>query len=169
MELRRSAQLSSGSKDLVLKQISGDYDQATRLALRLARTAEPDLLHGLLLVVQRFGDSTDGKEVKYLLLTRPFRRATKFGVTVMAELAEDRKEALLSCFTARYSSVRKAATDLLLALIDQDDLPRILELSRERDRDVQRKALFLLGALPYPEAHPARDAANRRRRASPRR
>ncbi len=88
--------------------------------------------------VQRFGDSTDGKEVQYLLLTRPFRSATRFGVTVMAELAADSKEALLSCFAARYAGVRKAATDRLLALIDQSDLPRLLELTRVGDRDVKR-------------------------------
>ena len=153
MELRRSKRLSEASQDLVLKKIYGAYSDPSKLALQLARTEPADVLHGLLQVVRRFGSQTDAKTLEYLLLTRPFRSVTRVGVTVMCELAGERqKESLVSCFTSRYSSVRKAAADRLLGVIDQSDLPAMLEFTRSERADVVRKAVFLLGALPYPES-----------------
>lgn len=153
MQMRRGKRLSDASQDLVLKKIHGGYAKPSKLALHLARTEPADVLHGLLQVVRRFGDETDAKTLEYLLLTRPFRSATKLGVAVMCDRAGERqKESLLSCFTARYSSVRSAATERLLGLIDQADLPALLEFTRAESTDVVRKAVFLLGALPYPES-----------------
>jgi HEAT repeat protein len=151
--LRRSARLSEPSQDLVLKKLSGDYQQPSVLAMLLARTAESDLLWGLLQVVRRFGVESDAKELQFLLQTRPFGAATRLGVEVMAELSRgNAKAALMSCLTSRYAGVRKAATDLLLARIDATDLDALVALSREPDTDIRRKALFLLGALPHEPA-----------------
>lgn len=152
IRLRRSARPSEQSRELVLKEISGEFDQPSKLALRLARTADADELFGLLQVVRRFGDETDGKELHYLLLTRPFRGATRLGLQVMVELSDDPKIDLHDCFTARYPNVRKAATDLLLSRVDKRDLPWLLDVSRDEEKDVRRKVLLLLGALPYPES-----------------
>lgn len=153
MRLRRSLRLSDKSRELILAHLEATYEDAAGLALRLAAKADADLMHGLLQVLRRFGGSQHCGELQFLVLTRPFGSATRAAVTTLAELAgEDAKEALLACLTSRYAGVRKAARDLLLARLEESDLPRILELSRDEREDVRRKALFLLGALPYPPA-----------------
>src|SRR5262249_24083293 len=95
LALRRSARLTDPSRDLGLKQLSGESKQPDELGMRLARTAESDLLWGLLQVVRRFGDENDAKELQFLLQTRPFGAATRLGVEVMSELARGGSKASL--------------------------------------------------------------------------
>ncbi|MEM7200062.1 MAG: HEAT repeat domain-containing protein [Planctomycetota bacterium] len=153
MPLRRSSQLSATSRDLELARLRADFETPQVHALTLARTAGPDVAYGLFAVLERYGDAAQVEETLFLLLTRTFGVATRAGMDALVALAgSDAKRILLQCLAARYSGVRKAATDLLLARIDASDLPVLLELSRDGARDIRRKALFLLGAVPHPEA-----------------
>ncbi len=149
--LRRSLQLSRAARDLLLDEIGARYADPAAQALVAARRDREDLLYGSLLVLERFGSAEHVEELLYLVLTRPLGAATRQAVEVVAHLAAERgKETLMNCLSARYAGVRKAATDLLLARIDNTDLDRVLELSRSQEDDVRRKALYLLGALPAP-------------------
>ncbi len=151
--LRRSAQLSRNAEDLILTRLGADFARPQDLALAFARRAADDELHGLIKVLQRYGEPAVVAELLQLLQSRPMGSATRDAVAAVVALSGDgAKAALLTAFASRYAGVRKAATDLLLARVDHGDLPRLLELSRDANRDVQRKALFLLGALPYPPA-----------------
>ncbi len=152
-KLRRSLHLSSASEELLLQHLSGEFEHPEEFALQLARSADADLVHGLLRILRRFGSRKHGESLQFLLLTRPFASATREAVAAMVDLLGDgAKDALLVSLTSRYSGVRKASMDLLLARLGKEDVPRLIELSRGKKEDIKRKALFLLGALPYPEA-----------------
>jgi HEAT repeat protein len=154
-KLRRSVLLSSEAEDALLQRLRLDYQDPAALALQLAAKSDADFVHGLLRVVTRLATQREkaAEELLFLVQTRPFASATKEAVEALADLDPPRaKERLLTCLTSRYAGVRKAATDQLLARIDKSDLPRLLALAQEQDQDIQRKALFLLGALPHPPA-----------------
>lgn len=154
-KLRRSVVLGSDAEDVLLNRLRLDYQDPAALALRCVASADTDMVYGLVKVVGRF--STDrakaADELLFLLQNKPFGAATHDTVATMADLEPEKaKTRLLACLTTRYAGLRKAATDQLLARIDQSDVERLVTLASDQDEDIRRKALFLLGALPYPPA-----------------
>jgi HEAT repeat protein len=153
LPLRRGVHLNPNAEDLLLRKLGQDFQAPGELALRLMPQVDPDQMHGLLRVLLRYGKESDGDAIQLLLMTRAIGEATPAAVDAMARLLRDNgKEALFVCMTARFAGVRQAAAERLLSLVQPEDLPRLLQLSRDRNEDVQRRALFLLGAVHDAEA-----------------
>ncbi len=151
--LRRSLIHAAGELELRLARIGETFDRPAERALALARKADGDLLHGLMRIVQRFGDAAHADDLQYLLLTRPFGVAAASGVETLARLAQDgATDRLFGLLTGRQTNVRQAAEDLLLSRVTPDDLPRLLTMSRDSADDIRRRALSLLGAVPSAES-----------------
>ena len=153
MKLRRTQNLPEAALDLALRPIGEKWPTAADLALRALRQADADLAYALVHIAQRFGERRHGEELLYLALTRPMGTGSREALLAMsALLGEGAKDALFQCLRANFVTTQQAARDLLAPAITKEDLPRLLELSRDRKADVVARALELLAGLPLPEA-----------------
>jgi HEAT repeat protein len=153
LRLRRSVGLGPEAETLVLEDVAARYPDAAVLALELARSANEDEVHGLIKVLRRCGSAEHADELNYLLLTRPLGSATAPAVELLAALRPATAvDTLVSCLSARFAGVRRAAAAELKKRVDVRVLPRLLQLSRANDADVQARALEVLGVLPEAEA-----------------
>ncbi|MHC5065190.1 MAG: HEAT repeat domain-containing protein [Planctomycetota bacterium] len=147
LEIRRSVHLAKSKEQAIILRLGEDFDDIPGRAIRLAAQADPDLMHGIMRVLQTYGGPEQAGEIRYLLLTRKFGSATRLAAETMAMLArEDAKEYLFQCLSASSSALRKHSADLLMERVGEGDGPRIIEIAREEPR-VKVKALQLLGAV----------------------
>jgi HEAT repeat protein len=149
LELRRSLHLPRSKEDALLRRFAEDFDRVPERALLLLRTADADLGHGLLRLLQTFGRPADADELRFLLLTRTLGDATRLAVETMAMLAGPQgKDLLFECLTSSRPQVRKHAEDQLVARVSVDDEERLSILSRQERDDIRVKSLRLLGGVP---------------------
>src|SRR5688572_15149740 len=126
LPLRRTVHLSQSAEALLLTKLSVDFGEPGKLALELLPKVGDDEAHGLMKVLVRYPSAEAGQHLHYLLLTRAFGEATPMVLDTMVKLlGEQAKSALFDCITAKFSGVRQAATDRLLAHVDAGDLPRL--------------------------------------------
>lgn len=153
--LRRS-QLHKGREDQVLADLIARYPDIVPRSLNLARTAEPDLLDGLLRVLARVGGAEEGKQIASLALTRPLGVAAARAMeTVATLLGPAAKETLFRCLAARASGTRRAAANALKPLLGAADAATVLDVMQRGGREVHLLALDLLGATPAAAARTA--------------
>lgn len=149
MPLRRSRFLAESEEAAVLQRLGRTYDRIPERCLELTRSADPDVMHALMRVLQTYGRPEHAGELEFLLLTRPLRSATEIVTETMASLAREKAtERLFSCLTASRSVVRHHAAHALESRVGPEDAEQLLALSRQGSVDVQMKALRLLGRLP---------------------
>ncbi len=152
LEIRRSVHLAKSKEQAIILRLGEDFDDIPGRAIRLASQADPDLMHGIMRVLQAYGTPKQAAEIRYLLLTRKFGSATLLATETMAMLARDEaKEYLFQCLSASSSALRKHSADLLMDRVGQEDGPRIITIAREESR-VRVKALQLLGAVKTVES-----------------
>ncbi len=153
LDLRRSRHAANKEVEQILRQLRDEFDHPNRLAARLCGKVDADQLFGMMLVLARYGDAEDAKELRFLLLTRSMGAATEATARTMADLAGDAqrgKEYLIDLLQGKFSPARKAARELLTERVDASDLPRLLQLSHSQKTDVRRKAIRLLACIPEP-------------------
>ncbi|MEZ5963827.1 MAG: HEAT repeat domain-containing protein [Planctomycetota bacterium] len=153
--LRRS-RLGEAREDELIGQLAGRYPDLAQRAVALARTADPDLLDGLLRILARVAGPEQAQQVVTLSLTRPLGAAAARAMEVVASLPRpDAKAALLRCLAARSSGTRRAAANALKPLLDAADADLVLDAMQRGGRDVYPLALELLGATPTAAARRA--------------
>jgi HEAT repeat protein len=159
-DMRRSLFLSSASEQQLLLQLGQRFDRIPERALSLARHADADTLYACMRTLEIYGlddAATYGDRIKFLLLTRPFRKATDVGVDTMVHLLRDgAKDALFALLISERAIVRSAAEERLADVLaregDEADAARLLALARQGDGSIALQATRLLGFLPNPSA-----------------
>ena len=136
-----------------LQEMALAYPTIEPLILEVARTARSNEMQNLMVVARRFGHTTGtgrvGDELLFQLLARPLGDATRPVVETMVALkGDDGRRALRECVLGRISAVRRAATEVLVATAEADDLPFALQLSGEQKLDLQLRGIDLLAAVP---------------------
>ncbi len=153
--LRRS-QLRSGKEDAVFSDLAARYPDLASRAVTLARTADPDLLYGLVRVLERVGSAEEGKQLASIALMRPLGDATApLMQTLGTLLGGDANESLFRCLTARTAGTRRAAANALKPRLVANDSKLVLDAMQRAGGDVHALGLWLLGATPTPEARAA--------------
>ena len=104
-------------------------------------------------VVDRYGTKDHFEELHFQVSSRPLGRATSRVIKTIVKLAgSSAKSMLLDYLTSKYAPARRAAAELLSKMhLDQEDVTRLLMLSRERKSDIRRKVVGLLGHIKTPE------------------
>lgn len=149
LELRRSRLLSEITEEDLLRRIGVDFEDAAKRAVKLARSADADLMHGVMRVLATYGGEPEAQEIKFLLHTRSFGKATPIAVGTMATIARGAaRELLFDCLTASREFVRRAAATELESRVTPDDVPRLVTLASQGKSDVRVRALRLLGRVP---------------------
>lgn len=157
--LRRS-QLRSGREDEAIAKLAARYPDVAQRAAALARTADPDLLDGLLRVLERTGGEAEGQVITSIALARPLGAAAGRAMQVLAQLQGDgAKDSLFACLVARSAGTRKAAADVLKPLLMPEDAAKVLDVMQRSGRDARVLTLDLLGATPTADARAALIAA----------
>ena len=147
-ELRRSVHLAQSKEQAILLRLAEDFEDVPGRAIKLARQAPPDLMHGVMLVLATYGGPEHAKEIRFLLLTRKFGSATRIAIDTMRSLAgDDSKQYLFDCLVAANSSLRKHAAELLQTRLGPEDGQRLIEIAAQQPR-IKVKALSLPGAVP---------------------
>lgn len=145
--LRRSVHLAKHKEQAILLQLAEDYDAVADRAVKLARQAPPDLMYGVMRVLATYGGREHAEEIRFLLLTRKFGKATRIAVETMHTLArEEGKQSLFDCLVSANSALRKHAAALLRTRLSPDDGPRLIEIAEQQPR-IKIRALNLLGEV----------------------
>jgi HEAT repeat protein len=148
-DLRRSAGLSPGAEEAKLREIAETVPQPGVVARKLLLRAEQELMHGLIKVLQRYGDADAAADIQYVLLTRAVGAATPLALQTMVELAPElAKPRLFECLGSRFRPVQNAAAELLAQQVGEADLPQLLQLCDATNAEVARRALELLALVP---------------------
>jgi len=157
--LRRS-QLRKAQEEEVIGGFIARYPDVAQRSMVLARVADPDLLDGLLTVLERTGGEEEGRQLTALALSRPLGSATEHAMRAIALLqGAAAKDALLRCVLARSSGTRRAAVAAVKPLLGPTDTERVLDLRQRGGREGNLLALELLAATPTVEARVALVAA----------
>ena len=152
IDLRRSKSLKPQDEEVLMQVLERDYDEPAIMAVALAATSKADLVHGLMKVVDRFGDARDAAELHFQVLTKPLGQATGRVIeTIVRKSGSSAKEKLFDYMSSKYSPVRQAAVKQLPRFLTEEDVPRILELTRDRKSDIRRKAVGVSAKLDSEE------------------
>ena len=142
IDLRRSKFLKPQDEEALMQILQRDYDKPAAMAVALAATSRADLVYGLMKVVDRFGEMYNAEELHFQVLTKPLGQATERVIqTIVRKSGGSAKEKLLDYLSSKYTPVRQAAVKLLPPLLSEEDVPRILALTRDRKSDIRRKAV----------------------------
>ncbi|MCA8941074.1 MAG: HEAT repeat domain-containing protein, partial [Planctomycetes bacterium] len=153
LELRRSRFLSEVSEEDLLRRIGGEFEDAAARAIKLARSADDDVMHGVMRILATYGGVEEAGEIKFLLHTRSFGKATGIAVSTMATIARDSaRDMLFDCMTASREIVRRLAADELERRVQPEDSQRLITLAGQGRADVRVRALRLLGSVPTDRA-----------------
>lgn len=136
-----------------LRTMAEDYTpaQLEKLIVDVARSARSDELLGLMVAARRFGAQSRvvADELLFQLLSRSLGDATRVVLQTMAELqGPAAKKSLQECVRSRVTGVRRHAVELLAPMLVADDVPFVLQLSKEQALDLQLRAVDLLAAVP---------------------
>lgn len=147
-ELRRTRRLSRTTEDELLRKIGAAFPDAAARAVEGAKGADDDMLHGLMRVLAVYGDPDHASELKFLLQTRPFGKATKLAVETMAVLGRDRaRELLFDCLDARRDELRRFAAHSLESRVRPEDADRLMTLIGQGEPATRTRALRVLGRI----------------------
>lgn len=152
LALRRS-RLRAEDEEATVAQLATRYpDFAARLA-PMVRTADADLLTGVLRALARVGGVEEAEQVELAVMNRAVGDNAVLLVQVLAQLhGANAKDALLRCLHTRSPGTRRAITDQLRGLLDVADAGRLLDAAQRGNAEVRLCVLQLLGATPSPEA-----------------
>ncbi len=151
-ELRRSRFLSVTTEDDLLRKIGVEFEDAPERALKLARLADDDLMHGLMRIVATYGGPVHAEEIRFLLQTRALGKATRVAVRTMADIGRDKtRDLLFDCLTARRDPVRRFAAAELASHLVPDDASKLIALATQGRSEVRVRATRLLGRIETPE------------------
>jgi HEAT repeat protein len=149
----RRSQLRAGNEDAVIADLAARYPDLAARAAALARTADLDLLHGLVRVLERVGSVAEGRQLVAIALLRPLGDVAGATMqTISALLGDEAKASLLRCVTARVAGTRRAAADAVRPRLSAADSAALLGVVERAGADARPVALSLLGATPTPEA-----------------
>lgn len=152
---RRDIQGLHGSTERIeqrLFEIGHAYPETSLepLMLQVIRTARGADLARLMPVCKRFGVQKPrvADELLFQLLSRPLGDATRPAVETLVLLkGEGAKPSLQELVRSRLPAVRRPATDALAGMLTADDLPFVMQLSRDGSLDLQLRGVDLLAAL----------------------
>lgn len=149
IDLRRSKVLTATGEEQLIASLRQNYEDPAKLAVELAPQAKNDLLYGLMKVVDRYGDKYHAEQLHFQVLTRAMGQATTRVVTTITRKAgsERAKSYLFDYLTSKFSPARAAAVTLLPNYLIEDDIPRLLQLSRERKADIRKKVVSILANI----------------------
>ena len=121
------------------------------LVVETARLARADELASLMVAIRRFTPASAkvGTELHFQVLSRPLGDATRVVLETMAAIkGPEAKAALQECVRGRVAGARRLASEALVPLLAAEDLPFVLQLSREQSLDLQLRAIELLRVVP---------------------
>jgi HEAT repeat protein len=149
INLRRSKILSTSAEEVLLLNLKQNYKDPAKLAVELAARCKNDLLHGLMKVVDRYGDKYHAEQMHFQVLTRAMGHATSRVIKTITQKAGSvrAKQYLFDYMVAKHAPVRSAAAALLPNYLVEEDIPRLLLLSRERKADIRRKVVGILAGV----------------------
>lgn len=136
-----------------LRTMAQEYsqEQLEKLIVDVARSARNEELIGLTKAARRFGTQSRAvaDELLFQLLSRSLGEPTRAVLQTMVELqGPAAKKSLQECVRARVTGVRRHAVELLAPMLTADDVPFVLQLSKEQALDLQLRAVDLLAAVP---------------------
>ena len=149
IDLRRSKILSTSAEEALLLSLRQNYKDPAKLAVELAARCKNDLLHGLMKVVDRYGDKYHAEQMHFQVLTRAMGHATSRVIKTITQKAGSvrTKQYLFDYMVAKHAPVRSVAAALLPNYLVEEDIPKLLLLSRERKADIRRKVVGVLAGV----------------------
>ena len=155
--LRRSLFLAPAKEEQLLYQLGDRFkrEDIAERTLVFARRADPDRLYACMRVLELYGSPEHGDRIKYLLLTRRFRKATDAGVDVMVKLmGASADDALFELLRSERASVRARASEHLTKRVGPALVGRVLNLAQQGSKDTSLEAIRLLGSCGSDEVDP---------------